>query len=252
MRDGFRLFDTHTHVGTAKHSGRRYTASQLLTAMDRFGVDRSLVIPFPVVGDFREQHDEIGRAVRAHPDRLVGAACLDPFVPEPTFRDEVRRCVEAHGFRALKFQPQYQPLNPLSPRSDFLWETALEHRLPVVCHTGTGVPFALPSLFILPARRFPDLTLILGHAGGGVYVGEAIVAATVCPNVYVELSSLMPHHITEVLAHVPTNRLLVGSDLPESLETEMGKVLTMDLPDAAKADILWNTAERLWGKGTGR
>ena len=49
MKDGFRIFDTHTHVGTARHSGRRYTADQLLADMDRWGVDRSLVIPYPVV-----------------------------------------------------------------------------------------------------------------------------------------------------------------------------------------------------------
>ena len=55
----------------------------------------------------------------------------------------------------------------------------------------------------MPARKFPDLPIVLGHAGGGLYVLEAIVAASVCPNIFVELSSLMPHHVQEVLAHVP-------------------------------------------------
>jgi hypothetical protein len=36
--------------------------------MDRFGVDCSVVIPFSVVEDYRTTHDEIGRAVAAHPD----------------------------------------------------------------------------------------------------------------------------------------------------------------------------------------
>ena len=108
MKDGFFLFDTHTHIGLARHSGRRQTAEQLLREMDRCGVDRSVVIPFPVVDDYTAAHEEIGAAVAAHPDRLTGAACLNPFIPEQTFRDEVRRCREVHGFRALKFQPQYQ------------------------------------------------------------------------------------------------------------------------------------------------
>ena len=82
--------------------------------MDRFGVDRSLAIPFPVVEDHRAAHDLIGRAVAAHPDRLAGAACLYPFVPEADFRDEVRRCREQYGFAALKLQPQYHGLNPIS------------------------------------------------------------------------------------------------------------------------------------------
>lgn len=247
MRDGYRLWDTHTHLGTARHSGRRATAAALLAGMDAYGVDRAVVIPFPVVDDYRAEHDEIGRAVRDHPDRFVGAVCLYPFAPEAAFREEIRRCVEVHGFRALKLQPKFQPLNPLSPRTDFFWETALEHDLTVIVHTGDGVPFSLPSLYIAPARRFPGLRIVLAHAGGGIYYQEAIVAAQVCPNVYVELSSLTPHHTAEVLAHVPASRLLIGSDLPESLEFELGKILRLDAPEAAKAEILWHTAARLFG-----
>lgn len=247
MRQGFRIFDTHTHVGTALHSGRRHTADELLAAMDRYGVDRSVVIPYPVVDDYRRDHDEIGRAVRARPERLVGTACLYPFVPEAEFRAEVRRCVETYGFRAIKLQPKFQPLNPLSPRSDFFWETALEHGLTVIVHTGDGVPFSLPSLYISPARRFPELRIVLAHAGGSIFYQEAIVAAQVCPNVFIELSTLMPHFVREILAHVPSSRLLIGSDLPESLESELGKILHMDLPEAARKDILWNTAVTLFG-----
>lgn len=246
MKDGFSIYDTHTHVGTGRHSGRRCSADQLLAAMDAFGVDRSMVIPFPVVEDHRAAHNEIAAAVRAHPDRFAGAACIYPFVPEQEFRDEVRRCAEELGFRALKLQPQYQALNPISSHSDFFFETALEHHLPVICHTGAGAPFALPSLFIMPARKFPELPIILGHAGGGIYAAEAIVAATVCPNIYVELSSLMPHHVREVLVHVPPSRLMAGSDLPDSIATEMSKVLNLEIAAEARRDILWNTARRLF------
>jgi predicted TIM-barrel fold metal-dependent hydrolase len=214
----------------------------MLRTMDAFGIDRSLLIPFPVVEDYRAQHDSIAAAMRAHPDRFTGCACLYPFIDESEFRNEVRRCARDLGFRALKLQPQYHALNPLSRRADFFFESALENDLAVVVHTGAGAPFALPSLYIATARRFPDLRIVLGHAGGGIYHGEAIVAAGVCPNIYIELSSLMPHHVMEVLAHVPSNRLMIGSDLPESVPAELGKILTLDISEVAKRDILWNTA----------
>ena len=215
--------------------------------MDVAGVDRSLLIPFPVVEDYRREHDEIGDAVRTHPDRFAGAACLNPFVPESEYRNEVRRCRENYGFRALKFQPQYQGLNPLSERSSFLFETALENRLVLVCHTGAGAPFALPSLFIHPARRYPDLQIVLGHAGGGIYSLEAAVAATVCPNVFIEVSTLTPHAVLEVLNHVGSDRLMAGSDLPESVEAEIGKIETLPVADEDKRAILWETPARLFG-----
>jgi uncharacterized protein len=246
MKQGRRLFDTHTHIGTARHSGRVYPAEDLLRDMDRFGVDRAVVIPFPVVEDCRAAHDEIGRAVLAHPDRLVGSACLYPYIPEAQFRDEIRRCRERYGFRAIKLQPQYQALNPVSRASDFWFETAIENGLAAICHTGTGAPFALPSSFMLPARRFPELRIVLSHSGGGVFVGEAITAAVFCKNVYLELSSLMPHHVHEVLSHVPADRLMIGSDLPESVETEFGKILGLNIGEEERRAILYGTGVRVF------
>jgi predicted TIM-barrel fold metal-dependent hydrolase len=219
----------------------------MLRHMDGFGIDRSLLIPFPVVDDYRAAHDEIADAIRHWQDRFAGCACLYPFLPPNQFEDELRRCSEEFGFRALKLQPQYHGLNPLSQRSDFFFEAALKRRMALVVHTGAGAPFALPSLYIAPARKFPDLKIVIGHAGGGLYAGEAIVAATVCSNIYIELSSLMPHHIAEVLSHVPPNRLMIGSDLPESISTEIGKILSLHVDEGTKQSILWSTATQLFG-----
>ena len=247
MKNGFRVFDTHTHIGTALHSGRRTAADDLLRAMDAAGVDRAVAIPFPMVANYRAEHDEIARAVRAHGDRLTGAACIDPFLPDDEFRIELKRCTTELGLRALKLQPQYHGLNPISKRAHVYFEAASMSNLPVICHTGTGAPFALPSLFIAPARAFPDLKIILGHSGGSIYFAEAIVAATVCSNIYLDLSSLMPHHITEVLAHVPPSRLMIGSDIPESMETEVSKIFSLHLSSEDRNHILWNTAGKVFG-----
>jgi predicted TIM-barrel fold metal-dependent hydrolase len=215
--------------------------------MDEYGVDRALAIPFPVMEDFRREHDLIGRAVLDHPDRFTGAACLNPYLPLDEFKEEVRRCREKYGFRALKLQPQYHGMNPLAPASDFFFETALEHRMAVVVHTGAGLPFSLPSLCMMPARKFPDLTIVVAHCGGGIFVHEAILAATFCPNIVLELSSLMPHQVLEVLAHVPADRLMLGSDLPENISTEIGKILTLAISDEQKRSILCATGSRVFG-----
>lgn len=246
MNGGFRIYDTHTHLGVARHSGRVRRVEDALRAMDAHGVDRSVLIPWPVVEDHRAAHEEIGEAVRRYPDRFTGSACLYPYIPEQEFRDELRRCAEVFGFRALKLQPQFHALNPVSSRSDFLFGAALEHDLAVIVHTGSGVPFALPSLYIMPARKFPDLRIVLGHAGGPTYAAECIVAASVCPNIFVELSSLMPHHCLELCAHIPANRLMIGSDIDSSIATEIGKIIELELPEAERRQILWDTPRRVF------
>jgi len=247
MRDGFRIFDSHTHLGSARHSGRSTSADDLLRNMDRHGVDRAVAIPFPVVENERAEHDLIGRAAAANPHRFVGAACLDPFQPRQQFRDEVRRCRELYDFRALKLQPQYHGLNPMLESSSFFFETALENDMATIIHTGAGLPFSLPSLLMPAARRFPQLTVVVAHCGGGMFVHEAIVAAQFCPNIVLELSSLMPHQVLEVLAQVPADRLMIGSDLPENTGVEIGKILTLDLDAEARGAILSGTGCRVFG-----
>lgn len=248
MRHGREVWDTHTHIGIARHSGRRRTADDLLRSMDEHGVDRAVVIPFPVVEDHRAAHDEIGAAVRACEGRLRGVICLNPFVPPEVFRDEVRRCREVHGFRAIKLQPQYQGLNPLWATSEFFFETAREHRLTLIVHTGSGIPYSLPSLYMPLAKRYPELTFVLAHCGGGgMLVGEAIVAALFCSNVVLELSTLMPNHVLEVLNHIPADRLMAGSDLPENVEVELAKLESLPVSEEQKRLMLGGTAARVFG-----
>lgn len=249
MRDGFRIFDTHTHIGAARHNGRSYSPDALLRAMDSYGIDRSVAIPFPVVEDFRRQHDIVGDAVGRYPDRLIGAACLSPFLPLAEFKQELHRCSDQYGFRVLKLQPQYHGLNPLHGSSDFFFDAALQNNLTVICHTGSGLPFSAPSLYMMPAHKFPELKIVLGHCGGGMFFHEAIVAALFCPNIFLELSTLMPHQVLEVLKHVPSERLMIGSDMPESLETEIGKILTLPIAAEDKQRILNGTAVGVFVEG---
>lgn len=79
-----------------------------------------------------------------------------------------------------------------------------------------------------------------------MFVQEAIVAALFCPNILLELSTLMPHQVLEVLKNVPSDRLMIGSDLPENASTEMGKILGLDIADQDKHNILSRTASDMF------
>jgi len=39
---------------------------------------------------------------------------------------------------------------------------------------------------------------------------------------------------------------MIGSDLPESVATEIGKILTLEIPDEDKGSILYQTGCRLF------
>ena len=80
-----------------------------------------------------------------------------------------------------------------------------------------------------------------------MYYLEAIVAAQVCPNIHIELSSLMPHLCAEVIARVEPGRLMAGADLPESLDAEIGKLFSLEMPPETRRAILWDTPARIFG-----
>jgi hypothetical protein len=246
MRGGIPIFDTHTHLGTAAHSGREMHVEEMLRHMERAGVDRCVLIPWPIVACEGAAHDEIAEAVRRHPDRFVGAACLHPFQERTKFLDELRRAAEELGLRALKLQPQFQPLNPMNPRHDWYWEAALRYQLPVIVHTGNGAPLALPSLYIAAAKRFPELTFVIAHSGGTVYYPEAILAAQLCPNVLLDLSTLPGHNAADILRQVDSSRVMMGSDLPESTAAEIEKLFHLGLSEAQLKNVLHGTAERVF------
>ena len=100
MKSGFSIFDAHTHIGLARHSGRRLSSAELIARMDQYGVDRAVVIPFPVVDDRRQAHGEIARAVCNYPDRLAAVACLDPFMPLEKFQASLVDYLYRSGLRA--------------------------------------------------------------------------------------------------------------------------------------------------------
>jgi predicted TIM-barrel fold metal-dependent hydrolase len=98
------------------------------------------------------------------------------------------------------------------------------------------------------ARRYPDLKIVLAHCGGGgLLLADAIVAASFCPNIYLDLSTLMPNHIFEVLQHIQADRLMAGSDLIENTDVEMRKLLRLDVPVEQKQQMLSGTALAVFG-----
>jgi hypothetical protein len=60
----------------------------------------------------------------------------------------------------------------------------------------------------------------------------------------------MPNHVLRVIAQVQPSRLMIGSDLPENLDVEVGKILDLEVAEAARRDILWVTANRVFGEET--
>jgi predicted TIM-barrel fold metal-dependent hydrolase len=221
QRDGMAVVtDTHQHLGVSRGTGYETTEAALLAAMDREGIARALVMPQATLDAARAEHDRIAALARQEPDRVRGIASICPWVGEAAYWDEASRCVRELGFVALKLDPQGHGIAPTHPAATVVFEAARALRVPVIVHTGMGVPAALPSLCLPRARAYPDVPLVLAHAGWGVFGAEALVVAEAVANVWLEPSWCPVFQIREALRRLGPGRILFGSDHLENMAVQ--------------------------------
>lgn len=240
------IIDTHQHLGRSMFSGVETTEAELIQALDANAVDLALVMPQPTQDDIKTIHDRIAAACQRNPGRLRGMASINPWCSEADYQNEARRCMKELGFVAIKLHPLGHNLPPTHREADKVFRQAAELGVPVIVHTGLGAPWALPSLCIPAARRYPALPIILAHAGWGIYSAEALVAAEVCDNIILEPSWCPSYMSRQMIDRIGTARVIFGSDHLSNLPVELVKYRSIGLSDEELANVLGQTASRVF------
>ena len=235
------IIDSHSHLGYSQIFSAGVTEELLLGTMDANGIDVGVVMP-AAGSDPVSTHDAIAELCSRNEGRLFGMVSMTPLIGRPAYEQEARRCVTKLDFKAIKLHPQAHAVSPVFEVSDVVFEMASELGVPVMVHTGAGAPFALPSLLIRRARQYPDLKIILAHAGFAIYSEEAIVAAEVCENIYLEPTWCIAGDIRRMIKTLGADRVMFGGDLPTNVPVELTKYRTLDLTDEEREQCLWRTA----------
>ncbi|MCC6454215.1 MAG: amidohydrolase family protein [Caldilineaceae bacterium] len=241
------VIDAHCHLGQSLLSGVDISEEGLLATMRGHGIDVALVMPQPFQGlEVVAIHDRIARLAEAQPGAIYGMANVSCRLPEADYRREVTRCIRDLGFKAIKIDPSVHAVAPNHPVAEIVFATAQELGVPVIIHTGLGAPFALPALAIPPALKYPDLTIVLAHAGYGVYYAEALVAAQVCPNIILEHSWSPSFQVEAMTKSLGADRVMFGSDHLTNVAPELAKLHAIGLDDNQLSAILGGTARRVF------
>jgi predicted TIM-barrel fold metal-dependent hydrolase len=154
----------------------------------------------------------------------------------------MERCIKDLKFVGIKLHTIGHGVNPLSEDGDFVFATSHRLGVPTMVHTGPGVPFALPALCIPAARKYPDLKIILAHAGFAVFTAEAQVAASVCGNLYLETSWCIGEDIRWMIDTIGADRVMLGADLPSNVPVEYAKYKALELKPDVYDKVLGGTA----------
>ncbi len=251
--------------------------ARVVAEMDAAGIERAFVLTLDwelaqsdpgQVLRIEELHERTAAIVAAHHDRLSYGVGVDPRRPDAVAL--LRRAVRDLGARLLKLYPPagfYPSDRIVYP----LYEACVELGVPVLLHCGPAVApfrsrFAEPVHLDDVASDFPELTIVVGHAGHGWWM-DALAIARSKFNLVLEVSGwgLLAAHPERIYAplrnllDVLPGRVMFGSDyigLPGSL-ARTAKLFT-SLPEAGRAygmaferdeieALLSGTARRVFG-----
>lgn len=237
------IIDVHTHLGWDFTFEEDFRLDSLLYKMHDYQVDIQIVQPGVThnLSGAIQQHDAIAKLCRSYSGHFFGMANPNPHLEGTAYEDEIRRCVEELGFVAVKLHPYACAVHPNSKAGRKVFDIARKCGIPVMVHTGSGMPFASPVNLIDVAKEYSDVKIIMAHCGMSLLVDEASEAFSSCPNIYGDTSWTKGYLIRRwVRKYGP--RLMLASDHAENIGTEIAKIRTYGFTEAEQVSIFETTA----------
>ena len=166
--------------------------------MNRAGIDAAVCIyaDFSVIAgqdpevSLYEIHKHYSEVQKKYAGRIYAFASVDPRRKDGF--DIFEKAIDELGLKGLKL---YTPCGfyPYDEICKPFYKKCVEENLPVVFHTAvTGYPFvgwfAHPIHVCQVQRAYPQLQIILAHAGYKAWWEEAVIVARYHPHTYLELS----------------------------------------------------------------
>jgi predicted TIM-barrel fold metal-dependent hydrolase len=230
-------------------------AEGLLAEMDACGIAQSVVFGFPFAdpGLCRLANDYVMEAVRAHPHRLAGLACVSP--EEPGAVDEAARCLDAGlvgcGELVLRADALDGGWHELA---DFLAgrdAALLLHANEPVGHVYPGkgrFPLEVCAAYV---TAHPDLTLVLGHMGGGILFYELMPEVRrAFTRVYYDTAAVPYLYDARLypaaVSCAGAEKIIFGSDFPLLSPARYFDQME-ELGPEERAEVLGNNARRVFG-----
>lgn len=222
------IVDAFSHLGECRVLDQNVSEIALLEAMNNNQVSAAVVAPFPAPANPAKIHDQIAALGTQYPGRIFGLANVNPHINRDLYHKEVERAVRQLGFVGIVMSTLGHAVNPNGDDAKTVFEAARDLSVPLVIETGS-VPFGLPSALFRRVRDYSDVKIVVGHSGASMFNSEAEQLAREFPNVYLETSGVPGPELKRLVEGLGPNRVLMGSDVPENLSSELAKYRSLGL-----------------------
>lgn len=249
----YRIWDLHVHLSGVPGLTPEERASQLLRYADRMQMEKLCIYmgmkwsQDPEPADLRKQNDEVLRALKAHPDRLIGFVYLSAHHVQESLA-ELDRCVANGPMVGVKLwvarRCATEEIDPIIRRSAELKALIFQHTWFKV--NGNYAGESTPDDLVEVAKRFPEVPLICGHTGGNWELG--IRAIKRYPNLYADLAGSEPTagYTEMAVRELGAERVIYGSDAGgRSFATQLAKVHGAAITEEQKHLIFGGNLRRL-------
>lgn len=242
------IIDTHAHLGKDKVFDEQFGEEELIEAQRRNGINITIVQPATVnsIEDVKKQHDRILELCKRYPGRFYGMANPNPHLPEKIYEAEFRRCITKLKFVGVKLHPFAHAVNPLGRDGRKVFTLANKLKIPVMVHTGSGIPWSEPSLLHPIAEEYATVKIIVAHAGMMVFASEAAYLAKKHANVFLECSWTAGFLIKEWIRDIGQDRIMFGSDHADNAAAELTKYRSIGLTNEEIDWALGKTAKSVF------
>jgi predicted TIM-barrel fold metal-dependent hydrolase len=238
------------------------TADELIASMDKDGIDISVManIGWTTHDLCVETNDYILESIARYPDRLIGFCTVQPNSYDAAIA-EIERCAK-EGIRGVgEMRPDVQYFNLLDEEimAPFI-EVIRKYNLILLTHTSEPVGHNYPGKGIITPdilypfiTRFPDLTIVCAHWGGGLpFYALMPEVKRAMNNVFFDTAAspflYSPQVYNHVIQLVGGDRILFGSDYPLLAQSRVvNEIKSLDLPEETENLILFGNAQRLLG-----
>jgi predicted TIM-barrel fold metal-dependent hydrolase len=240
---------------------------KLVAYMDAHNIEWLGLINYlsPEVMGFTEAANEFSASFAAHyPHRFIPFGGVDPRLTSD-IAAHMDHLLGELGIKAIKIHPPHQLFNvndylfdPELKTLIVVYEKCITYDVPLMIHTGTSMFRGARNRFADPmpvddvAVDFPDLKIIIAHAGRPLYTDTSFFLLRRHPNVSCDISSAPPKM---VLRYYPwlervADKAMFGSDWPGPGVKDIGdniqQFLSLDLSDEVKRKILRDNATRIF------
>lgn len=187
-------------------------------------------------------------AIKSSQGKLIGAFVPNCFQTSKQIKNDIALFVGNYNFKAIKLHPWLGGYPANIAQLNPVFEISHELNLPILYHSGT-IPFTTPAEIFDMAKKYPEVIILMGHAGGTELWHDVFALAKYADNLLIETSGQSNKiYLEKFIEKYGSKRVLYGSDwlgTPGKMFFRQLEIDELNITDDKKEDIFSQNAKRI-------